>query len=147
MVRSIRWNGRKPYGTGTPRQRHDHAGHPSSNTAIASFDRGAEPEAWHQSEDRREVAKARDGGRSQDGAEGSSLHRSQQCRGGKGCRFPKAHDQLRAHLADFIAVYIFARRLKTLSSLTPYEYVCKIWTSDPDRFIVDPIHQMPGLNT
>lgn len=31
--------------------------------------------------------------------------------------------------------------------LTPYEYICKIWTSEPDRFIVDPIHQMPGLNT
>ena len=21
------------------------------------------------------------------------------------------------------------------------------WTSEPERFIVDPIHQMPGLNT
>ncbi len=41
----------------------------------------------------------------------------------------------------------FARRLKTLSGLTPYEYICKVWTSEPDRFIVDPIHQMPGLNT
>ncbi|PTW50055.1 hypothetical protein C8N38_10510 [Rhodovulum kholense] len=30
---------------------------------------------------------------------------------------------------------------------TPCEYICKIWTSEPDRFIVDPIHQMPGLNT
>jgi hypothetical protein len=30
---------------------------------------------------------------------------------------------------------------------TPYEYICKIWTSEPDRFILDPIHQMPGLNT
>jgi hypothetical protein len=41
----------------------------------------------------------------------------------------------------------FARRLKTLNGLTPYEYICKIWTSEPDRFILDPIHQMPGLNT
>jgi hypothetical protein len=41
----------------------------------------------------------------------------------------------------------FARRIKTLSGLTPYEYIAKIWTSDTDRFIVDPIHQMPGLNT
>jgi hypothetical protein len=39
------------------------------------------------------------------------------------------------------------KRLKTLSGLTPYEYLAKIWTSEPDRFIVDPIHQMPGLNT
>ena len=54
---------------------------------------------------------------------------------------------LRTHLADFLAAYNFARRLKTLGGLTPYEYVCKIWTSKPDRFILDPIHQMPGLNT
>jgi transposase InsO family protein len=58
----------------------------------------------------------------------------------------ESHDQLRVHLADFIAAYNFARRLKTLSGLTPYEYIAKIWTSEPDRFIVDPIHQMPGLN-
>jgi hypothetical protein len=58
-----------------------------------------------------------------------------------------SHDQLRSHLADFMAAYNSARRLKTLSGLTPYEYICKVWTSEPDRFIVDPIHQMPGLNT
>ncbi|MDF2640574.1 MAG: putative transposase [Novosphingobium lindaniclasticum] len=46
-----------------------------------------------------------------------------------------------------MAAYNFARRLKTLSVLTLYEYIAKIWTSEPDRFIVDPIHQMPGLNT
>ncbi|PYF09633.1 hypothetical protein C8J30_1072 [Rhodobacter viridis] len=57
-----------------------------------------------------------------------------------------SHDQLRTHLADFMAAYNFARRLKTLGGLTPYEYICKIWTSEPDRFILNPIHQMPGLN-
>ena len=46
-----------------------------------------------------------------------------------------------------MAAYNFARRLKTLSELTPYEYLAKIWMSEPDRFIVDPIHQIPGLNT
>jgi hypothetical protein len=51
------------------------------------------------------------------------------------------------HLADFMAAYNFARRLKTLSGLTPYEYICKIWTSEPDRFILNPTHQMPELNT
>jgi len=56
-----------------------------------------------------------------------------------------SHDQLRAHLADFLAAYNFARRLETLSGLTPYEYICKIWTSEPDRFTLNPIHQMPGL--
>ena len=58
-----------------------------------------------------------------------------------------SHDQLRTHLGDFMAAYNFARRLKTLGGLTPYEYICKIWTSEPNRFILDAIHQMPGLNT
>jgi len=46
-----------------------------------------------------------------------------------------------------LAAYNFARRLKTLSGLTPYDYICKIWTSEPDRFVLDPIHWKPGLNT
>jgi transposase len=57
------------------------------------------------------------------------------------------HDQLKVHLADFISAYNFGRRLKTLKGLTPYEYVCKIWTTEPDRFTLNPIHQMPGLNS
>ena len=48
------------------------------------------------------------------------------------------HDQLRAHLNNFLAAYNFARRLKTLSGLTSYEYLCKVWTSGPDKFIVNP---------
>ena len=50
-------------------------------------------------------------------------------------------------LADFMTAYNFARQPKTLSGLTPYEYIAKIWTSEPDRFIDDPINQMQGLNT
>ena len=57
-----------------------------------------------------------------------------------------SHDQLRTHLNDFLAAYNFARRLKTLGGLTPYEYICKIWTTEPERFKLDPTHQMPGLN-
>lgn len=56
------------------------------------------------------------------------------------------HAQLKKHLADFIDAYNFGRRLKTLKGLTPYEFICKQWTLEPDRFIIDPIHQMPGLN-
>jgi transposase InsO family protein len=56
------------------------------------------------------------------------------------------HDQLRAHLADFVAAYNFARRLKTLRGLTPYEAICKAWTDEPHRFNLNPLHQMPGLN-
>ena len=58
-----------------------------------------------------------------------------------------SHHQLRSHLADFMAAYNFARRLNTLGGLTLYEYICKIWASQQERFILDPIHQMPGLNT
>jgi hypothetical protein len=58
-----------------------------------------------------------------------------------------SHDQLRTHLADFMAACNFARGLKTLSGLTPYEYICKIWTSEPDRFILNPIHQIPSRAT
>ena len=57
------------------------------------------------------------------------------------------HGQLRQHLNDFIAAYNFARRLKTLKGLTPYEFICKSWTAEPERFRLNPIHQMPGLNT
>ncbi len=59
----------------------------------------------------------------------------------------ETHSQLETHLHDFIQAYNFARRLKTLKGLTPYEYVCKISTVEPERFILDPLHQMPGLNT
>ena len=57
------------------------------------------------------------------------------------------HGQLRRHLDDFISAYNFARRLKTLKGLTPYEFICKRWTIEPERFTLNPIHQMPGLNT
>lgn len=57
------------------------------------------------------------------------------------------HDQLRTHLSDFVDAYNFGRRLKTLRGLTPYEYICKVWTSEPERFTLNPLHQMPGLNS
>jgi transposase InsO family protein len=56
-----------------------------------------------------------------------------------------SHDQLRQHLADFVAAYNFGRRLKTLRGLTPYEFICQCWTKEPVRFILNPLHQMPGL--
>jgi len=37
----------------------------------------------------------------------------------------ESHYQLRQHLADFVTAYNFARRLKTLRGLTPYEAICK----------------------
>ena len=58
-----------------------------------------------------------------------------------------SHEQLDGTSHDFIAAYNFGRRLKTLKGLTPYEFICKRWTSEPERFILNPIQQMPGLNT
>jgi transposase InsO family protein len=58
----------------------------------------------------------------------------------------ETHDQLRTHLDDFVIAYNFARRLKTLQGLTPYEYICRTWTKEPERFTVNPLQQMPGLN-
>jgi transposase InsO family protein len=60
--------------------------------------------------------------------------------------FYESHDQLRAHLAAFVDAYNFAKRLKTLKGLTPFEHICKCWTEDPNRFNVDPTHLSPGLN-
>ena len=59
----------------------------------------------------------------------------------------ESHGQLVRHLDDFVAAYNFARRLKTLNGLTPYEFICKRWTIDPERFRLNPLQQMPGLNT
>ncbi len=57
-----------------------------------------------------------------------------------------SHDQLRAHLANVMSTYAIARRLKTLNGLTPCEKICRIRTSEPDRFTIAPIHQMPERN-
>ncbi|MGA8196110.1 MAG: IS481 family transposase, partial [Acetobacteraceae bacterium] len=54
--------------------------------------------------------------------------------------------QFSNHLADFVQAYNFAKRLKTLKGLTPYEFICKAWTNQPERFTLNPLHQMPGLN-
>ena len=59
----------------------------------------------------------------------------------------ESHDQLRQHLADFVSAYNFARRLKTLRGLTPYEAICKAWTDEPSRFIQNPHHQISGPNS
>jgi hypothetical protein len=58
-----------------------------------------------------------------------------------------SHRELEDHLAAFLDAYNFAKRLKTLRGLTPYETICKAWADEPDRFRYDPIHLTSGLNT
>jgi transposase InsO family protein len=57
-----------------------------------------------------------------------------------------SHVQFKAHLQDFVDAYNYGRRLKTLKGLTPYEFVCKCWTNEPERFNVNPHHQTLGSN-
>lgn len=55
-----------------------------------------------------------------------------------------SHDQLRTHLHLFVNAYNHARRLKTLQSLTPTEFILNAWTKEPNRFRIDPSHLIPG---
>ncbi|MCB9985552.1 MAG: IS481 family transposase [Micavibrio sp.] len=59
----------------------------------------------------------------------------------------QTHAQLKEHMQTFLMAYNFARRLKTLKGLTPYEYICKIWTNEPERFNINPFQHTVGLNT
>ncbi len=47
-------------------------------------------------------------------------------------------------LSDFVDAYNFSRRLKALNGLTPFEFVCTVWTEEPQTFKTDPTHQSPG---
>jgi transposase InsO family protein len=57
------------------------------------------------------------------------------------------HRQLKEHLQAFLMAYNFAKRLKTLRGLTPYEHICKVWTTQPNQFTLNPLHHTVGLNT
>ena len=59
----------------------------------------------------------------------------------------ETHESLRVHLATFLDAYNFAKRLKSLRGLTPFERICQLWTEQPQRFRLNPIHHMAGLNT
>lgn len=52
----------------------------------------------------------------------------------------QTHQHLKEHLHAFLMAYNFAKRLKTLRGLTPYEFVCASWQKEPDRFRLDPRH-------
>ncbi len=58
----------------------------------------------------------------------------------------QSHDQFRRHLRDFLNAYNFAKRLKTLSGLTVFEFISKQWIAEPERFHHHPDHFTLGLN-
>ena len=57
-----------------------------------------------------------------------------------------SRDELRQQLQPFVDAYNHARRLKTLRGLTPHEFICKIRTEQPARFMSDPTHYTLGPN-
>jgi transposase-like protein len=61
--------------------------------------------------------------------------------------FYATHQQLGEHLATFLMAYNFAKRLKTLKGLTPYEYICQQWQQHPERFLFEPSHLTLGLDS
>jgi hypothetical protein len=54
--------------------------------------------------------------------------------------------QRKEHLYNFLNAYNFAKRLKTLHGLTPYEYIIQCWQKEPEHFTVNPCHHTLGLN-
>jgi transposase InsO family protein len=56
------------------------------------------------------------------------------------------HQSFKEHLYNFLNTYNFAKRLKTLQGLTPYEYIIKCWQKEPERFKTNPYHYTVGLN-
>ncbi len=58
-----------------------------------------------------------------------------------------SHRPLEPNPHDLIDAYNFARQLKALKVLMPFEYIRKIWTIEPERFTLDSTHQMRGPNT
>lgn len=58
----------------------------------------------------------------------------------------ETHESLRGHLAALLDAYNFAKRLKSLRGLTPFERICQLWTEHPEKFRLNPIHDIAGLN-
>lgn len=58
-----------------------------------------------------------------------------------------SHAALQEHLATFVLAYNHAKRLKTLRGLTPYEFVCREWQREPERFHRDPTQDTLGPYT
>jgi len=59
----------------------------------------------------------------------------------------QTHQQLKEHLQTFLMSYNFARRLKTLRGLTPYQFICQSWQKQAPRFKINPFQHTVGLNS
>ena len=61
--------------------------------------------------------------------------------------FYQIHAPLEEHLSTSVNSYNFAKRLKTLQGLTPYEVIVRAWTEKHELFHADPSHLTAGLYT
>lgn len=59
----------------------------------------------------------------------------------------ESHASLQEHLDTFVNAYNFAKRLKTLRGLTPYESLVKNWQEHPELFHAEPNQLTMGLYT
>jgi transposase InsO family protein len=57
----------------------------------------------------------------------------------------QTHQDLKEHLQTFLMAYNFAKRLKTLKGLTPYQFLCAAGQKDPESFTLNPFHHTMGL--
>jgi len=57
----------------------------------------------------------------------------------------ESHEQLQQHLDTFLCAYNFAKRLKTLKGLTPFQFIVKSWGENPGDFVREPSHLNLGL--
>ena len=48
-----------------------------------------------------------------------------------------SHNQLKEYMYCFINSYNFAKRLKTLNGLTPYENIMQSWKNNPEKFMIN----------
>lgn len=51
----------------------------------------------------------------------------------------QTHQQLKEHMQTFLMAYNFAKRLKTLRGLTPYQFICQQWQKN-----TPPIYNQPA---
>ena len=58
----------------------------------------------------------------------------------------ESHDHLQERFSAFLESYNFERRLKTLGGLTPYEFICRCWETQPRIFRRNPAEITPMLN-
>lgn len=55
--------------------------------------------------------------------------------------------ELKGHIHDYLMAHNYAKKLKSIGRMTPYEKILQLWEKEPSRFIINPIHKIVGLNT